>query len=123
MPTFHNYNWPKLKPSYKTNTSSTVITRPPKWTNSHPEYRGSTFLQNVTAFNHYIGQKPKRWQREDQQLHEIPKTSTSKILYNTDTLQNSACESGCVQNWEKMLQEQWALLKHLSGFNLLIPLW
>lgn len=35
LPTFRNYNWPKaLKPSHKTNTSSTVIIRPPNWNNT-----------------------------------------------------------------------------------------
>jgi hypothetical protein len=35
LPTLHNYDWPNaLKPSYKTNTSSTVITRPPNWNNT-----------------------------------------------------------------------------------------
>jgi hypothetical protein len=35
LPTFCNYNWPNaLKPSHKSNTSSTVITRPPNWNNT-----------------------------------------------------------------------------------------
>jgi len=93
----------------------TKLTHPPLLPLDHPteliqsslniEAEHST--KKIRAFNHYNGQKPKWWQRADQQLHGIPKTSTSKILLTLTHYKVVPVNQVVFKTEKKMLQEQW----------------